>query len=228
MKKNLFIFLGIVISHCAIAQAVTKNGQITTTGSIYVSSNGAIGATTGVNNNGKIVLAAIPHAIGDTYQGGIIFYILQSGDPNYDANVQHGFIAAPSDQSTGAGWGCSGTAIGSGAQGLALGTGKTNTAAIIAGCTTTGIAAKLCTSLNIGGYTDWYLPSDDELIQLYNNRVSVGNLTANVAYWSSSEYYDTHIIDSQNSAIAVVFLSSISGGATSKLNTYYVRAIRSF
>jgi len=231
MKKFLFIFLGIVINHCVFAQAVTKNGQITTTGSIYVSSNGAIGATNGVNNNGKIVLAAIPHALGDTYQGGIIFYLLQSGDPGYSASVQHGLIAAPTDQSTSTTWGCT-TEIGSGAQGQALGTGATNTAAIISGyttsgCTTSAIAAQLCKNLTTGGYTDWYLPSILELTQLYTNQSYVGNLSNSSAYWSSSEYVDTHPSDSADDAYYFVFPSG-SPSVTYKLGTAYVRAIRSF
>jgi hypothetical protein len=224
MKKILFIFLGVIISHYAFTQGVTKNGQVTTTGSTYVNKNGTVGASTGVNKNGQIV-TALP-ALGDTYQGGIIFYILQVGDPGYDANVQHGFIAAPSDQSSLALWGCDGTQIGAAAQSVALGAGKANTAAIIAGCTTAGIAAQLCTSLNLGGHTDWYLPSINELTQLYNNRAYVGNL-ASAVYWSSTEFFDTHAFDAQHNAYQYnfIFNSSIQG---SKLNSFYVRAIRSF
>ena len=37
--------------------------------------------------------AAPPITVGSVYGGGIVYYILQSGDNGYDANVQHGLIA---------------------------------------------------------------------------------------------------------------------------------------
>jgi hypothetical protein len=39
-----------------------------------------------------------PKAVGDLYGGGIIYYILQSGDNGYDANVQHGLIAQQTNE----------------------------------------------------------------------------------------------------------------------------------
>ena len=156
--------------------------------------------------------------VGDEYQGGKIAYILVSGDPGYDANVQHGLIATAADISTVAQWGCQGTGI-SGAGGTAIGTGNQNTIDIMAGCATAGIAAKLCGDLVQGGYSDWYLPSKDELNKLQINRSAIGGF-ASVGYWSSTE-------DDDNGA----WIQDFSNGYQTtyyKNYTSYVRAIRAF
>jgi len=47
-------------------------------------------------------------------------------------------------------------------------------------------AAYLCDQMVAGGYADWYLPSKDELDQMYLNRQAIGGF-ANAYYRSSSE-----------------------------------------
>ena len=154
--------------------------------------------------------------IGSTYGGGVIAYILLSGDPGYIAGETHGLIAAPSDQSTGIEWGCYATTVGG--TSIALGTGATNTAIVSAACGT-GTAARLCADLVLNGYSDWYLPSREELIKLYINRISIGGFSTGY-YWSSSEY-------SAYMAWLNAFYvgSSTSGG---KYSPNYVRAVRAF
>jgi len=179
------------------------------TGFILVLSNGC--KKNDDNNPATLV-------IGQSYQGGIIAYILQTGDPGYDAKVQHGLIAAPIDQSTGIIW-YNGSNTITGATAMALGTGNDNTQTIVASQGAGNYAAKLCYDLVLGGYSDWFLPSKDELNKLYLNRISIGGF-ADGSYWSSTELTYSNS-DCQN----------FHNGDQSNLDKdtpYRIRAIRTF
>jgi hypothetical protein len=159
------------------------------------------------------------YTIGQSALGGKIAYILQSGDTGYDVDVQHGLVTLPVDLATGAAWGCQGTTI-SGADGATIGTGNQNTIDILYGCATSGIAAKLCGDLSYGGYTDWYLPSVNELHTLFFNQNTIGGFSA-VNYWSSTE-------SSSDTALAIYFPNGFQGSGSKNDTQIYVRAVRSF
>ena len=160
-----------------------------------------------------------PPGLGDEYEGGIIFYIFQPGDPGYVAGETHGLISTLEDQGQ-AQWGCQGTGIGG--TSFDLGTGQANTNIILAGCSTPGIAARVCDELIYNGFSDWYLPSNNELVLLCQNQNLVGGFNF-VSYWNSTE----HNIDN---AYTVYFANCGSGFGYHELKggPRAIRAIRTF
>ena len=163
-------------------------------------------------------------AIGQAYGGGFVAYILQPGDPGCAAGEAHGLIAAIDDQNGGFGirwalphyWNTAVTGTGT-----ALGTGSANTDRVI---TQNGAgidyAAGLARAHAGGGFTDWFLPSRDELDTLYLNRAAIGGFSS-ASYWSSSE-------DGANTAWYQDFGDGVQGDSFGKHSTYHVRAVRRF
>ena len=119
-------------------------------------------------------------SIGQSYGGGIIFWI--------DATGQHGLIAPTSDTSYLPIWWGDRYYLKTGATGTAVGTGAENTRKIVAvQGTKYNYAALVCANYRGGGYADWFLPAKDELYQLYLQKSVVGGFIRG-AYHSSSEF----------------------------------------
>jgi len=150
--------------------------------------------------------------IGSNYAGGIVFYIDNTG--------QHGLVASVVDVTSDI-WGCGGTQI----PGLStsFGSGLSNTNLILAICNQNSIAARYCDTLNLNGFSDWYLPSRDELVSMYQQlKVNGIGDFQNDYYWSSSQY-------DSNLSYCVPFTSGADNNIGNKVwNVFYIRPIRSF
>jgi hypothetical protein len=174
---------------------------------------------------GVTVTVAAP-VIGQSYGGGKIAYFFVPGDTGYVAGETHGLISAAADQAPSSWSNIAGTLIGWPAHWLGNGRGRDNTTAIVGqvvgAVSCTSGAAYLCDHLVEGGYSDWFLPSRDELGKLYDNRDAIGGFTTNghFGYWTSSE------LDAYG-ALTQDFTGGFQGHGV-KYGTYKVRAVRYF
>ena len=157
--------------------------------------------------------------------GGTIFYVdmhRAAGSQYFEAACagwQHNCVSGYADPR--AVWGCMGDPI-PGAEGTAIGTGEQNTLDILAGCLTEDIAARLAdaytVTVNSVVYEDWFLPSKDELLEMYSIRTEG---FSPYYYLSSSEKVHT-------TSWAVLFSSGYPQPYYGKHVEANVRPVRSF
>jgi len=159
-------------------------------------------------------LSSTSLSIGDTYQGGIIFY-LSGTYPN-----QSGLVCAQYDQGSGVPW-YSKSYVYYGTTNTGVGSGQANTRSLVDRLGNDHYAAKYCDDLVLNGYDDWFLPSRDELGLMYTNlkKNGFGNFTK-LNYWSSSEC-------DYLSAYTQYFNSGLQS-CNNKLHSYSIRAVRVF
>ncbi|RFS16594.1 DUF1566 domain-containing protein [Emticicia sp. C21] len=163
--------------------------------------------------------AGITYAIGQSAQGGKIFYIDDSG--------QHGLVVATADYNASAtvawiaGSNMNTNAVRSGVYGGEYNTQRINE---VQG---NGISAALAAAQYDGGnYGDWYLPSKLELQLMYNQRANIGMGGVALTYWSSTEVPAPY----GEVSLTAYYLNFSNGsqGTTAKSTAYRVRPIRRF
>jgi len=172
----------------------------------------AVGTTANANPNfSKLMVSTAPVVdirVGSFLAGGIVFYVNPAGDG--------GLVCAPSNLNATYAWGCAGTNI-SGTS-SSLGTGAANTNLILFGCATRPIAASVCADLSLNGFSDWYLPSYDEMFLMYQELQPLDPASFAGSFWTSTQL---------NAGQASV-LNFGTFGFLNKSNLRLVRPVRTF
>jgi hypothetical protein len=98
--------------------------------------------------------------------------------------------------------------------------GKANSALIFQNDSNSPIVNH-CNDTRVSVYTDWFIPGQQELIDVvYANRVALGGFDSAAGYWSSTE-------DSANNAIIVDFNTGASS-SVSKQSYKHSRCVRRY
>jgi hypothetical protein len=140
--------------------------------------------TAGFTNTNATI--TVTYQVGQSFGGGVIAYIFQSGDNGYVDGEYHGLIISNSFSGIGdVVWGTITSVTGTSEE---IGYGSTNTDKIIAAIGSNS-AAGLARSHIAGGKTDWYLPTYKDLLKIYFNISQLpggSNLYGGPSKWSSS------------------------------------------
>lgn len=167
--------------------------------------------------------------VGDYIEGGYLFYVANPlEDLDGDGDLDKGLIAAEVHTGTSS-WGCDGIDINS--DSTLVGYGYINSALALDACNFQNEAVQICDDLILNGYDDWFMPSHDENVLIWENLVdwdgngmndgnSIGNFIPGI-YWSSTE------AGFINDYIRCISLNSgFANYAYPKTNVNYFRAIR--
>lgn len=188
--------------------------------------------STYVGATSSAITITVTYAIGDTGPGGGKIFITPSTSGNSTGKYFEAALGTWNGGTDSNNDWCHNTnyTVGSSAQGTAIGTGKTNTDAIVSYCTRG--AAYVARAYAGGGLSDWFLPSVDELAELYTNRTSVGGFNSmtqccpsgsvsTTSYWSSTEVNNYQ-------ARSLSFLPAGGSDNWGKIYGFNVRPVRMF
>jgi hypothetical protein len=181
------------------------------------------------------------HYVGEVFGGGVIFHLLKDSN-----RAEHGLIISTIDLGNTV-WGTEGLTI---PNAMNFYDGSMNTLSIINNESISNNAAHLCSIYRGGGYNDWYLPSIEELLLIYENRYNLNytlknivgsnsiynpnpqsnnNWTQSYNYWSSTQF----VFESNTYAYNLAYNLTTGGTPVSvdngpKSTILTVRAIRKF
>jgi hypothetical protein len=220
----------------------------TSTGALTGTPNTAAGSTaytiTATNASGSatrtftLTMTAVVYTVGQTGPGGgKIFYVAPSPfacGPTLSSSCTY-LEAAPTSNTVANYWtdvtrtwstGANQIVSVPNANETTIGTGYKNSLAIVAQTGNVGASSAAVAARDYGGpnsLSDWYLPSKDELNQLYLQKTTVVDLVADF-YWSSSEY---------NTEAATAWVKRFSDGlqgfgGKNHPGGLYVRPVRAF
>lgn len=154
------------------------------------------------------------HFIGEHFGGGIIFYINSDG--------KHGIIAAEEDIEEPSVWAYTDTVTGAIASKPGGGLKNTQRIFHVLGDpigAPEDYAALECREFSLNGFDDWFMPSKDELNEMYQQKEMIGGFKP-FAYWSSTEV-----------SVSRAWFQNFGTGQqvkTQKIYSYSLRPVRYF
>jgi hypothetical protein len=252
-KYLLTLITTVLLLNLSVAEAVRPSR---TSGMGSLAYTGPQGLQGPIGPQGPAGVDVPVHIVGESYQGGIIFWVEPDG--------QHGLIAAKADQNGGVGiqW-YNGTYFTTNATADGIYAGAKNTEVIISTQTNVGLA---CTAISPPSYCgsqtttapyaalvaanysiqddgvtpctgqhietcwgDWYLPSKIELkLMKYSIATDNEGTIRNLGMLTLGSLYWTSTESSQSDAWVQTMAANTSTSSQSKGYTYRVRAIRRF
>jgi hypothetical protein len=206
----------------------------------YAQNQNGIGYGTQVSFTTKTTVA-----IGDTFGGGIVAYILQGNDVGYVSGEQHGIIISPFDFGISSSYGKCQTnytgypnlnsnylAIDSTLSTPAMLAGGVNAYAVLRTCNYPYNIIKLVDNYSLNGYTDWVIPTlNDWAYGIAPNKTAI-NLSLGSSHQLISRYWSSTIQGNYTRAQTINISNGISYnyvtiGSSSSYNSK-VRAVRYF